>query len=392
MQVSERGGMNRMVRVIVTLLPGAAVLLVIGLFFLTSKPFRIVGDDLIGREDTDGRGAADITLTAGGSGGRKWSRELPALDRLVPLWLLVRVRAQTQSLRRGDRNWKMGRADFAFLDATGRAIRQADHVVMAAEGSMNWRRYWLFFPIPPQAASGVLTLENAGSAGTVRFAGIEAFPAVRKASFTCWRLFLLGLWLATFLAYLRFLRPWRRPLGWLLLALIAIILTGAVIPESTLDLWLEGDVRPALGGGVAADTSRVFGSGWGGTGRFPLPDTAKDWGHFLLFFLLALFTCHAYGRSPERGADRRPPAPSSRRGLVAVFLGLLLFAAATETVQFFVASRHVSLRDGGIDALGITLALLLWWGCRGVFGRGCGRRRERSGDDSNGPPSRAGGA
>ncbi|HNX96668.1 MAG TPA: VanZ family protein [Candidatus Aminicenantes bacterium] len=384
--------MNRMVRVIVLLLPGTAVLLAIGLFFLTSKPYRIVGDDLIGAANS-GRGeSAEITLTAGVSGGRKWSRELPALDRLVPLWLLVRVRAQTQSLRRGNRNWKMGRADFAFLDPTGQAIRQADHVVMAAEGSMNWRRYWLFFPIPPQAASGVLTLENAGAAGMVRFAGIEAFPAVRKASFTRWRFFLLGLWLTTFLVYLRFLRPWRRPLGWLLLSLIAVILIGAVIPESKLDLWLEGDVRPTLAGGVTTDVFQTFGSGWGGTGRFPLPDTVKDWGHFLLFFLLALLSCHAYGRSPEPGTGRRSPAPFSRRGLVAVFLTLLLFAAATETVQFFVASRHVSLSDWGIDALGITLALLVWWGCLEVCGRGSSRWREHNGDDSNGPPSRAGGA
>ena len=224
MPVSERGVMSRMARMIVLLLPGIAVLLAIGLFFRMCEPYRIVGDNLVAWTDRAGGGPADIILTAGGAGPRKWSRELPALDRLYPLWLLVRVRAQTESLHRGNRNWKMGRADFVFLDPAGRAIRQADHVVMAAEDSRNWRCYWLFFPIPPQAATGVLTLENAGSAGTVRFAGPEAFPATRKVSFTRWRLFLLGLWLATLLVYLRFLRLWRRPLGWLLLSLIAIIL------------------------------------------------------------------------------------------------------------------------------------------------------------------------
>ncbi|HNX98722.1 MAG TPA: VanZ family protein, partial [Candidatus Aminicenantes bacterium] len=80
-----------------------------------------------------------------------------------------------------------------------------------------------------------------------------------------------------------------------------------------------------------------------------------------------------------------------RRGLVAVLLTLLLFAAATEILQFFVASRHVSLRDWGIDALGITLALLAWWGCRGVSAWWSGRRRTKTGDGSNGPVSQAGG-
>jgi hypothetical protein len=123
--------MSNRVRLLLSCLPVVIVLGTITVFFLRVEPYRIVGDNLLvaGGEARvlPARGSQDPAVRE----RSRWHGKLPDLDRLAPLWLLVRGRARVESVQRGDRGWKLARADFTFLDPQGRVLRDPDYTLMA---------------------------------------------------------------------------------------------------------------------------------------------------------------------------------------------------------------------------------------------------------------------
>jgi VanZ family protein len=84
---------------------------------------------------------------------------------------------------------------------------------------------------------------------------------------------------------------------------------------------------------------------------FTWADTlVKKGGHMLGYGLLAL--AYMWGLLVER-SDPKGSA-------VAAWLLALLYACSDEFHQIFVAGRHASLLDVGIDAIGAAIALAVW--------------------------------
>lgn len=93
-----------------------------------------------------------------------------------------------------------------------------------------------------------------------------------------------------------------------------------------------------------------------------LPDFAradlfvKKGGHMLGYGLLA--SAYLWGLLAERN-DRLHPEGAKRNAITAWLLAVL-YASTDEFHQSFVAGRHASLLDVGVDATGAAIALAVW--------------------------------
>ncbi len=93
-----------------------------------------------------------------------------------------------------------------------------------------------------------------------------------------------------------------------------------------------------------------------------LPDFAradlfiKKGGHMLGYGLLA--SAYLRGLCMERSDRLRPKRV--KVSIVAAWLLAVLYASSDEFHQSFVAGRHASPEDVGIDAIGAAIALLIW--------------------------------
>jgi hypothetical protein len=288
----------------------------------------------------------------------------------------------------------------------------------------GWIRCEGTFDVPPDAVSGHVRAQIVAQRGTLLVDDLEILPAIPRPSRFLWHGILAVIWVATAFQVLLLVRPWRHPLGAAQLALASLIVLGTVAPawmlqdsvELVRDAGRELEQRwdpqpppeeresaparaearrtdePAAGKPPAKTPKREADPARPQTTRSTRPEparpsddpgltrwlgrlagsfdrllsgtkmvaTAKQSGHALLFFLLAVA---AYAGQWRRGAA------THWRGWVQASLLLVGFAAATEMLQAVTPSRAPALQDWALDLAGIAAGLALCGLLFVLFGR-----------------------
>jgi hypothetical protein len=279
----------------------------------------------------------------------------------------VSLRAAAQGIVRGQDKYNAPRAIFFYHDAQAKSLFNLRHGVINLSKDTSWRRYKGFFPVPDGAADARLHIQNFGSDGVMRVDDISVLPVRERPSSPWWKLFFGILWTSAFSLCLFTLRPWARRYGIPLLLTSALILTGILLPGA----WLDGAIEKTV------QTAKSLVPRTAPSVSLPAPQPAKappakpkeetllnirsgtavdqahKTGHLALFSLLAFLVSLSWIGTP----------PALRRA-VEVLCGLVLFAAATETLQFVTADRAAAWSDLRIDLIGMTGAVILVFALR----------------------------
>lgn len=286
----------------------------------------------------------------------------------------VSLRATAHGIVRGTEGYHLPRAVFFYHDTAAKSLFSLHHGVMDISKDTGWRHYKDYFPVPEGAANARLHIQNLGVAGEMRVDDVSVIPVRERPSAPWWKLFFGTLWMTSFSLCLFTLRPWKRRYGLLTTLTALIILTGIVMPGKLLDSQIKKGIAasktalrkinpPEQTPPAAVKTKSPENQSAPVKPAKPKEeppfilltgtavDQAHQTGHFVLFSLLAFLASLSWITVP----------PSLRR-TAAVFAGLVLFAAATETLQFITADRAAALSDLRIDAAGMagsTTAVLL---------------------------------
>lgn len=287
----------------------------------------------------------------------------------------VSLRATARGVVKGTEGYHLPRAVFFYHDTSAKSLFGLHHGIMDISKDTGWRHYKDYFPVPEGASSARLHIQNLGVAGVMQIDDVSVIPVRERLSVPWWKLFFGTLWVTSFSLCLFTLRPWKRRYGLLTTLTSLIILAGIVMPGKLLDSQIKTGLAvsktvlrkltpPSSPEPPAAVKVKA-------PAEHPAPakpvkpkeesplivlagtavDQAHQTGHFVLFSLLAFLASLTWIAVP----------PSLRR-TAAVFAGLILFAAATETLQFITADRAAALSDLRIDAAGMagsTAAVLL---------------------------------
>jgi len=410
--------MRRYVYLLLALLPAALLLWGIHCFFQTSFPYEATGDNLVSAgafeiserdileaeqpadaaerkfsslwkswgpftewHPGDGReGTGAVTLHASGT---KRSTRLHYDIHSIPAdqpFLLVSLHTRTEWLRTsGNPRRHSATARFGFLDDRGEFVwpGYAERVSDRLHGTTSWQRHYRAFRILPGVSSGRLILKNSGIGGSFSVDDIVVAPSRFRDAHQRWRLALLVLWYAATLTYVIAIRPWKRPHGLIVVALIALVVFSAACPEriiervhSKLDrvtdaanpadptrrvISLGSPMTLAMLGGSFRPLHLATVTGWLFRSEKPV-ENFKNAGHLVCFAFLGWFVFLSLF-----GLTRRTAVTSGFSDSVFVSIasvaGLAVFGWATEILQLFAISRTVCIYDFAADMLGVGIGM-----------------------------------
>lgn len=374
--------------------PGILFLAVMTVFFLLYEPFREAGPSLTGPGDFEWEGgpAAPGDFPApkdswvrtnpravwkpgagrSGSGGieieggeaKGGSVRLVVTPPGGTEFLRVTGWLKTEGVTQGRRTWYHARIVFFFQDREGKGHFEIPHVACHRTGTNDWLFCDKVFAVPDFAADGQLLLQNQGRTGTAWFDDLQVRPVVRKQGAVVWQVAFTSGWTLLFLLALGELKPWRRPLGWLIVALLFAILAGVTLSIASLQevtdqglaIWDEraapatSDAPPPPPRSNPSPLTSPE-----GFDRMALDFTLHKGAHALLFGALGGVVCLSLRRS------RLNQPPAFRRAVVRSLPPLLLFAVATEILQFPTASRSPRLSDILINSAGVLAGIAIGW-------------------------------
>jgi VanZ family protein len=292
--------------------------------------------------ERSGRGTAQVTAegvlrlqvdTAGA--GVAVRQYLPDPGRYRLLRLSGTLKAQ--NIHPGSQFWQKGQLALVSLDGNQRML-PVPHLVVDLAGTQSWRTYQTVFRIPDRAAAVRVVVQLIGATGTLAAKNLSLYEVREKGGFAPYRKLGIGLWV---IGLLWWGLPWfsQLRLNW---PQLAVCLTGFGITVGTL-LPLNLKMQLELA------TSRTL------AGLVPwwkpvIDQTLKaemvfsKLGHILFFALLAVSVRWAY--------------PGTKR--LAVVLQLLILAAVSEVLQFFVEGRVPAVADVGLDGAGALLGMGLF--------------------------------
>ncbi len=266
----------------------------------------------------------------------------------------LEVDVSTEGLESGAGTWLKARVG-AKVHLVGRSpegkLLWYPHLQAAQlTGDSAWLRYTGALVPPKEASEAVVTAALVRATGVMRVRNLSVFPVRELAAFRIGAYILLAGWVVTalFIAPTVF-RGLRSTTARAVIAVVPLaILVGALIPYP-----LKRAIIGSMENGLRAGQSLLP--------ALPLPidQSLKETfshldglAHGLSFFAVALFV--RVFRSDGQA--------------VVQFGLLLLFAAVTETLQYFTLSRSPSFSDWLWDVGGISLAFLLSW-CFGLARR-----------------------
>ena len=397
------------------LLPAAVFAALMALFFATYEPYRTIGDNLVPwqqvREgippqqdanwrgnwamvhpepDSGPRGGPCLRLDPGeGHGGMvEYVLREPRRFRHFSVTGWMRIEDVTE----GRRPWNVARILLFFRDADGKPHWNHPHNVCSVEGTRSWFVCRNVIDVPDFAVTGHLYVQNAGASGTFWVDDVSVEPSEPRASYPVWRMAFAAGWAVTALYCVFFLRLWRRRIGLVVIANAVVIVIGLTTPGGVLQkaaeeqIVLVDSVRQALpemgtptnpppprAGEQAArpaPTSSARSQSKATTSKSPPAKPAPrvsperlrkymDWAklrsHQVLFALLGFFSMLAMAEGIDRSAPRLERLKRLGLGLA----GLLLFAGATEILQFVSLTRGPSWGDFFYDSGGIAVGATL---------------------------------
>ncbi len=276
-------------------------------------------------------------------------------------YVRVHVHARAETITRGTPPWKSARVLFFVADREGRRHWEIKHQVCdLASGATGWHDYDEVFVVPPFAATGFVYLENIAATGTVWIDRLSVSAARRSPLLAVWRTLFAAAWLGVAVAALRVLHVRRRPLGWAVVLVAALIVGGVVAPEGLLER-ITGTGRDAFNraaGLLHAERPAEFrgsvpGPGAKAADKPPVVDhealsaagatqLAKSLGHAGLFAALGLLGAASILRMRV----------AAWPGLAVLTCTIALFAAVTEALQLLTDTRTARVGDWLVDMAG----------------------------------------
>ena len=314
-------------------------------------------------------------------------------------YLLCRGDLRSEKVVRGDFPWSTARLLLYFRDSDGNALWREAHEVQHLTGSEGWKSYSRVFQVPGHGFTAHVSVVNNGVSGALWADNIEVFPAQQKQTFLWWRLFFGGLWLATLIYGICQIRLWQWEWGALIVVVAVVLILGLLVPSSTIlnVAQKEEAVSGTFARGAKA-LSRLARSSRTSTEQPPIKrektvagdktgsersaeikraslskhvTLLKAAGHFVLFAILAFVSYVSLDRRLSVGPRSQYEVGSAKstvvhqaktdvRPLLMLGLGLIVFSAATEVLQFLVLTRTPKIGDWLTDLAGICLSFVLF--------------------------------
>ena len=279
----------------------------------------------------------------------------------------ISLQIATHDIVPGEKIYHVPRAIFFYKDTHGKNLFSLQHEIIRLSKNTGWHQYTGVFPVPAGATNAHLHIQNLGQAGTMQVDNVSVIPVRARRATLWWKFFFGSLWIMAFILCLIALKPWTRRYGYRILLTITLILIGIILPGELLDNSIEKSLRTAQTLLIKPDTPTPQTpkktpqlSSMKPPSTSPAPpreelivglmkdgvEQAHGIGHFTLFSLLAWLTALSWIGIP----------PTLKRAAT-VCSGLIVFAAATEILQFIPPDRSAGLSDLSIDLIGMAIAV-----------------------------------
>lgn len=280
-------------------------------------------------------------------------------------WLRIRTEMKTEGVVKGKNGWNLARVVVLFRDTLGKPHYEYAHATCTTTGTNEWFPCVGTFIVPEFAATADVYIQNLGTAGNLIVNGVVLCPAQRSAWVPFWRIVFGLAWIALLAWTVFLLRPWTWRFGLPLLLVVAAILLGVSLPAHTLSHATEegvvlfesmvGNHHSNPNASPAVPSTSASTPALTPVKPSPLRPALLLWirksGHVTLFGLLGLLAVLAFPRKTAP-VPASPQLPRGALGLLGV-LGLVVFAAATEILQFIFESRTPGIYDWLLDLAGI---------------------------------------
>ena len=335
----------------------------------------------IGRATGEGFGGSVGLCLAGSNGFVQAVYELP--DPRPYQAFRVSGRVRVEGVRAGSVAWQAARLIFCCYDAQHQSDWGYPHVVFCLTGTKGWTTYEKVFVAPGFAVTAQVAAQHLGTAGTMWVDDVSVVPLGVKPAFHWWQILAVTLWAGVAANCVWQTRLWQRRWGPFVLAVAALIVVGIVLPQPSLRRLAaaESSLESTLTNPVAVHIPWLMS---------PLPASPdsqvpmkaqpesptqriqrlKRITHVSLFALLGFAAFGAWRREPPVLPDTCFREMLSNHSPLLV--GLALFAAATEVLQFVSITRTPRIGDWLLDMSGLVCGAVLLYAAESVSWIGSG--------------------
>ena len=326
------------------------------LFFASVPPYQTGGDELLLNGDftrsldhwqTDGGPGSvsteDGLLTIQHPAVRSTTLAQCWLRGELPKTLLLSAEARAQGVVRGTERWHMARIDLVGYNAAGEGQYQLGTRLLNLEQDQPWQQASAVFELERELHRVCLEISLYEAPGRFQVQGLSLQPGAEYLPFKLGRYALLIGWLVfAFLLGASLYRHFRDsvPGRWLLL-MVLLVLAGVLLPHDVrfqIEQWIY-QLLAGIGFSVVQDHRLGIQSAWA---LWPEQWDLSKLAHLAGFSMLGLILA----------SDRR-------LSLLSKLTLLVVWAIASEILQFFVPQRTPRLSDLTVDLLGIVIGMAL---------------------------------
>ena len=250
----------------------------------------------------------------------------------------------THNVSQGKLSWQSARLSLVGIDSNGAKMWHHPHMIKLPPQSNGWQRVSQVYAIPADAVGLIVGLEIMDATGTVAARKLKLSSVSENSWFSTAANSLLILWGMTFLwlgKNLHRLFSSRIIQGSFFIVSASIAIGCCMIPGKIRDMILDRFQETIEKLKIALAESHLW--------SYVPPEIKIDFalspdkaGHFVLFAILAFLV--RVGRPQDRFA--------------AQCFNLMLFAASTEVLQFYISGRQPGITDWFVDAGGLMLGFL----------------------------------
>ncbi len=255
--------------------------------------------------------------------------------------LKLAAEVNTHNVSQGKLSWQSARLSLVGIDRSGTKLWHHPHMIKLPPQSKGWQHVSQVFSIPPDAVALIVGLEIMDATGTVSARKLKLSSVSENSWFSTAANSLLILWGVTFLwlgKNLHRLFSSKIIQGSFLIVSASIAIGCCMIPGKIRDIILDRS-QETIGKLKIVLVESPLWSYVPPELQIDLSLSPDKAGHFVLFAMLAFLV--RVGRPQDRFA--------------AQCFNLMLFAASTEVLQFYISGRQPGITDWFIDAGGLTL-------------------------------------
>ena len=255
--------------------------------------------------------------------------------------LKLTAEVYTRNVSQGKLPWQSARLSLVGIDKNTKKMWHHPHMIKLPPQSKEWQHVSQVFSIPPDAVELIVGLEIIETTGTVAARELELASVSENNGFSIAANSLLLLWGITFLWLGRNLHRLfnsKKIQGLFFIVSASIAIGCCVIPGKIRDMILD-QFQETIGKLKMIIAESYSWSYVPAELQIDLTLSPDKAGHFVLFAMLAFLV--RIGRPQDRFA--------------AQCFNLMLFAASTEVLQFYIADRQPGVTDWLIDVGGLML-------------------------------------